>query len=94
MLKSFWLNFVLTVAICLGGLCSLNAVGHASIISDGEETSPVGGKCTNVGCVLEMPSNVCTGLCIPSSKCDCRPNPMYDKDDPSTGLPCYCHYTP
>jgi hypothetical protein len=33
MLKSFWLNFVLTVAICLGGLSAVNSVAE---IIDGD----------------------------------------------------------
>ena len=28
MLKGFWLNFVLTVAVCMGGLCSVNVIAE------------------------------------------------------------------
>jgi hypothetical protein len=86
MLKSFWLNFVLTVAICLGGLSTISS--FADIVGEGGN-APIActnnnNLCANQGfCWMGnghclAPPNISNDLCIcnavyavPPNSCGC-----------------------
>ena len=78
MLKGFWLNFVLTVAVCMGGLCSLNAIAD---LVEVEENAPPVYICwgCNPACTGALPCGGNSGkVCQPggsacSTRCICGP---------------------
>jgi hypothetical protein len=70
MLKSFWLNFVLTVAICLGGLSTISS--FADIVGGDETTIPrdcISDRPCNQQCATHLASCGPTDWCKKNCTC-------------------------